>query len=109
MTLSKKEFLTLMKFPNEWDKWDMYPEDLAEIQIAHYKPGNERSSEHFRFGAFRWWEVYANSKEDLKKLVALSYLDSDQGMASHARERMKESKFFDEEIELLIKQKMGSD
>jgi hypothetical protein len=95
MKFSKINFLRLMKFPEMWLDWGMYPDTLAEIQFKCYEPGHEKSSEHFRFGAFCWWEKNIQSKEELKKLLELSYLDIDQGMATQARERMKALPLFD--------------
>ena len=90
--MNKKYFLKLMKFPNEWLLWNMYPKDLADFQIKEYRKEHINSSEHTRFGAFNWWIVHAKKTEEIAKLIELSYLDSDQGMASHVRERISEKK-----------------
>lgn len=99
---SKQDFLTLMRFPKEWLQWDMYPDDLFEEQVAMYKPGDERGSEHDRFGAFHWWFKRNPTKEQLKKLIALSFLEPDTGMAEDVRRYITQSKNCDEEIQSML-------
>jgi len=86
--MTKKKFLKLMSFPEEWLSWEMYPNELAELQIKQYQPGNENSSEHFRFGAFCWWEHNFKCLEDIEKLIRLAELDPDSGMGEHAINRL---------------------
>ena len=84
-TLNKEQFLELMEFPKEWLLWGMYPDELFQGQVAIYRPGDEAGSEHDRNGAFHWWLRRPPSKIELMRLVALSFLDSDEGMANDVR------------------------
>ncbi len=86
-SLPKREFLKLMGFHEEW--LNMYPDELARIQVESYEPGGEKSPEHFRFGAFCWWEKNITSKKEAEKLIELSYLDSDPKMAAYAKTRIR--------------------
>ena len=97
--MNKNDFLLLMQFPNQWLDWEMYPDDLALIQMSEYQPGDENGSEHFRFGAFGWWETCLTTKEQLEKLLLLSYLDREQGMAADARKRLRMHALYDRGIE----------
>lgn len=89
--ISKEDFLELMKFPAGWG--ELYTDELAGIQVGCYVPGAENSPEHFRFGAFCWWEKNLKTKEQLDKLIELTYLDPDQGMGAHARVRLSKLDF----------------
>jgi hypothetical protein len=102
MTLSKQDFLALMKFPKEWLSYDMYPNELYDAQATRYEPGQENGSEHDRNGAFHWWLKQVPTKEQLKKLVALTYLDPDQLMASDIRRYITKAKNCDVEILSLL-------
>jgi len=83
--MTKEGFFVLVKFPKEWKLWDMYPESLAEIQVAGYEPGHEDASEHDRCGAFHWWLKNDPSEEKLVKLMRLAYLDPDRSMGADIR------------------------
>lgn len=100
--MNKSEFLKLMNFPKEWVEWDMYPDELAEIQMKDYKKGNEDSSEHDRFGAFNWWIAYADNEEQLIKLFKLSILEPDKLMADSVRQRMKKSKLYGNKMDAIF-------
>lgn len=86
---TKEEFLKLMRFPQEWLAWGMYPDQLFEIQVAGYEPGNERGSEHDRYGAVHWWIHQDPSADELIKLFRLMLLDPDQVMAEDARKHLR--------------------
>jgi len=88
--MTKKDFLELMSFPEEWLLWDMYPDELATIQMAEYRKGHENGSEHTRFGAFLWWISKLCCQSQYEVLMKLSYLEPDKGMAEHVRSRLKE-------------------
>lgn len=100
--MSKQEFLQLMNYPEEWEQFEMYPQELFEIQLSGYVDGNEKASEHDRFGAFLWWLEYLTSKEQLIALTKLSFFDADQLMASDVRKRIRESQYFDDEVATLM-------
>jgi hypothetical protein len=87
--MTKTEFLSLMKFPSEWDQWGLYPDELFQGQLNLYKPGDERGSEHDRNGAFHWWLKEKPELGVLLKLLALTHLDSDQTMAADARKHIE--------------------
>lgn len=88
-TITKADFLKLMRFPAEWHDWGMYPQELFEIQKNDYKNGNELASEHTRFGAFIWWIHNNPSAKELTTLFLLTYVDPDQFMANDARQRLR--------------------
>lgn len=83
--MTKQELTRLLHFPIAWLNWDMYPHELFEIQRADYYPGAEQASEHYRYGAFRWWLMQSFTGEQAAKLLALTFLDPDQAMANSAR------------------------
>jgi hypothetical protein len=97
--MTKLEFLQVMKFPKEWDDWGLYPDELFEIQVAHYKPGHENGSEHDRNGAFHWWLCKEPNSETLIKLVKLTHLDPDPLMAADIRSYIRKAKHFNPEVE----------
>ncbi len=101
-SLSKQEFLKLMHFPRHWLDWDMYPDELFQNQVSRYEPGHEGGSEHDRNGAFHWWLRREPTKEELRKLVELSFLDPDQLMARDVREYIARAKKCDSEIRKLL-------
>ncbi len=86
--MKKSDFLVKLNFPEEWHRWDMYPQELFKIQLKLYKPGNETSSEHHRNGAFHWWISAKPNDEALLKLIFLSIRDADQIMAHDVREHI---------------------
>jgi hypothetical protein len=98
MTMSKQEFLKLMQFPVEWSLLDMYPDELFAEQIGHYVLGHERASEHDRNGAFHWWLRRNPSKEHLRTLVKLTFLDSEPLMGEDVRKYIAKAVNCDTEI-----------
>ena|SRR3569623_1587020 len=104
MTIDKNHYLKIKKFPPEWVEWGMYPDQLAAVQLAGYEPGNEDSPEHDRNGAFHWWlKNNEITKEQLIKLVKLSYLDPDTNVGKDVRNYLLKANKCDEEIRRLIK------
>ena len=97
--MTKTELVQLMKFPKEWVEWNMLPDELIEIQIKGYKPGHENGSEHNRNGAFHWWLKNNPSKEQLVKLVKLTYLEPDRLMGEDVRSYIRKSKNYRPDIE----------
>lgn len=83
---TKARFTALMKFHSAWTTWEMYPDELLEIQKSDYTPGSESSPEHYRYGAFRWWLARKLTVEQMAKYLALTFLDNDQTMAQCARQ-----------------------
>jgi len=83
--MTKSEFLHLMGYPEEWLVWDMYPDELFQKQFEMYRPGDERGAEHDRNGAFHWWLKKDLDEDRLKKLIALTFKDTDQIMAADVR------------------------
>lgn len=75
--MTRNEFLKLMHFPAEWDKLGMYPQEVAQIQIEHYRPGDERAPEHYRNGAFHWWLRRGPTRRQVENLRQLAKLDPD--------------------------------
>ncbi len=97
MTLD--DYLRLMHFPPEWQEFGMLPSSawISEA-IGTYEPGNENASEHDRNGAFHYWLKQCPSKEQLRILVRLSFLDPDQVMADDVRRYIAEAGTCDDEI-----------
>jgi len=98
MKMTKEEFLSLMRFPREWVDWEMFPEELFQFQISGYKRGHERASEHNRNGSFHWWLRQKPNKQQLKRLIALTYLDPDKGMAADVRKYISGADNCDQEL-----------
>jgi hypothetical protein len=99
MKHTKAEFLKLMNFPKEWLEWEMYPDELFEFQISAYEPGNERGSEHDRYGAFHWWIRRDPPEEAINKLFKLTFLDPKQLMAEDARKYLRKCSKYKPELE----------
>ena len=76
--MNKLDFLKLMEFPEAWR--DMYPDELYNIQLGCYKPGDERSPEHFRYGAFLWWLKNRLSHDDIVKIKNLAEQEEEFGI-----------------------------
>ena len=100
--ISIDDFLRLMEFPEEWVAWKMIPEDLMEVQLKNYRPGDEQGAEHDRNGAFHWWLKRDPSKEHLMALVKLSFLDPDQIMSSDVRKYIVKARLCDQDVLNLI-------
>ncbi|MBP1152171.1 MULTISPECIES: hypothetical protein [Methylocaldum] len=96
--MTKKQFLSLMRFPDEWEYWGMYPDVLFNWQIAGYVPGHEEGAEHDRNGAFHWWLRQHPTKAQLAKLLKLTYLDPDSALGQDVRKYIYRASGFDEEL-----------
>lgn len=96
--MQKADFLKLMRYPDEWLSSDMYPDELFAGQLAMYKPGDEKGSEHDRNGAFHWWLRRNPSKIQLLGLLRLAALDPDALMARDVLSYIEKSSEFDEEL-----------
>lgn len=103
--MKREEFLRLMAFPPEWEELEMIPDDLWRLLNDGYEVGHEQSGEHDRNGAFHWWLRQSPGKEILLNLVALSFLDPDQIMASDVRRYIRNSKHSDDEVVAAIEKK----
>ncbi|SCM51376.1 hypothetical protein BN1044_00838 [Hafnia alvei] len=105
VNMEKKEFLSLMKFPDEWTELDMYPDELFTGQLKLYKSDNDSDgSEHYRNGAFHWWIKINPSNLFLLNLVKLSFLDPDQLMAEDIRSYIIKQINYDEKVEGMMKE-----
>ena len=74
-----------MRFPAEWVKWGMLPDQYLQLVVSRYEPGHEYGSEHDRNGAFHWWLKQSPSEEQLLKLAQLTWLDPDPLMGADVR------------------------
>ncbi|KPC50711.1 hypothetical protein [Amantichitinum ursilacus] len=90
--MNKTEFLKLLKYPAEWQKYAMYPDELFNEQLIGYEPGHEDGSEHDRSGAFHWWLKRNPTTEPLMVLAELTLVDPDQMMAGDVRTYILRSK-----------------
>jgi len=103
-SMSKLEFLRLMKFPREWVDLDMYPDELFNIQAPRYQPGHELGAEHDRNGAFHWWLHREPTKSHLRYLLMLASLDPDPLLGQDLRQYIRRAKSFDDEASALEQQ-----
>jgi hypothetical protein len=101
--MTKNEFLTIMRFPSEWEALGMYPDELFSGQQAIYKPGDEKGSEHDRNGAFHWWLRKPPDKTELMNLVRLAALDPDPLLGNSVRQYIYHSNNFDDDVAELDK------
>lgn len=102
--MKKAEFLKKLKFPQEWLSLELYPEDLFKIQISEYEPKHVHSSEHTRNGAFTWWFHQNPSADILKNLALASLAEPDLSLRKDIQQRIRESKNFNEEVDLILKE-----
>lgn len=93
--MTKEQYLQLMRFPSEWVVFEMYPDELAEWQIAGYELGHEEASEHDRNGAFHWWLRRSPNKNTLEKLLRLAALDPDPYLGNDLRNYIQQAPAFD--------------
>lgn len=89
----------MMRFPLEWESLGMYPEALANVQVAGYEPGHENASEHDRCGAFHWWLKRNPTESELKKLMFLASIDPDRLMGNDIREYIRKNEAYSQEVE----------
>jgi hypothetical protein len=106
--MKKHEFLGLMKFPMEWESLGMYPEDLFASQVGRYKPGHEEGSEHDRNGAFHWWLRQDPSRDQLERLLRLTFLDPDTALGEDVRTYIRKSSEYDAQLAKLEAELMES-
>jgi hypothetical protein len=90
--------MNLMKFPDQWEQFGMYPDELFNWQMSGYEQGHEEGSEHDRNGAFHWWLKRNPSKSDLKNLLQLTYLDPDPALGSDVRSYIRNAEAFDMDL-----------
>ena len=93
--MDKKEFMDFLDFPSEWLEFDLYSDELFEIQMEHFLKDDDLSedererklflkkygwgSEHYRYGAF-WWVVKVMGYSVLDKLMLVMEKDPDEPM-----------------------------
>lgn len=87
-----------MKFPKEWLDYGMYPEDLWEFQKNGFDEEHVEASEHDRNGAFHWWLRKDPTKDELIKLVKLTFLDPDPIMAADVRSHIRKHPNADQDV-----------
>ena len=97
--LTKRDFMRLMRIPQEWDALGMYPDELVQEQLARYSPGDEQASEHDRNGMFHWWLRRNPTSDILVKLAKLTHLDSDTLMAEDVRSHIRRAANYTPQVE----------
>jgi hypothetical protein len=97
--MHRESFFKLMNFPPEWVELDLYPRELATIQLNCYKPGQEDASEHYRCGAFHWWLKQEPSEQKLKNLMLLASIDPDPLMGEDIRSYIRRAKNYTSQVE----------
>ena len=102
--MKKDEYLSLMQFAPEWSEWGMLDTEFVSQLVSSYRPGNEEASEHDRNGAFHYWLRQNPSKEQLIKLIKLSFLDPDQLMAADVRSHILKAPHCDSELEKFVQE-----
>ncbi len=90
-----------MKFPLEWERLGMYPEELFLWQVSGYEAGHEDGSEHDRNGAFHWWLRRSPGKVELAKLIQLAACDPDPMLGEDVRKYIRRASAFDSELAAL--------
>ncbi len=99
--LNKSEFLREYGFPQEWEAWALYPDELFHRQFKLVSTDLERQpDEHLRYSAFIWWVQKQRDlpRETLIQLCRLAALDSDPAMAGAAVHDILLHPMSDEEI-----------
>ena len=96
--MTRGEYLTLMRFPDDWEAWGLINDQWLAGAMKKYQPGHESGSEHDRHGAFQWWLKHQPSKDILLKLARLCWLDPDEVMANSVRKDISKSKACDVEV-----------
>jgi len=85
--MEKAEFLSAHGFPHQWLAWNLYPDNLFDVQRAACAGDEDPSPhEHLRYGAFHWWLRSSLSLPEptLLPLARLAVLDPDPAMAGAA-------------------------
>jgi hypothetical protein len=101
--MKTKDYLELMRFPNEWQEWGMAPdEEYIADRVFHLKPGMEHTPEHARHEAFHYWLAREASTEQLEKLAQLSLLDPDARMGASIRAEIVKLGHCDDHLRQLI-------
>ncbi|GHA16382.1 hypothetical protein GCM10008090_27740 [Arenicella chitinivorans] len=100
--MTKEESLKLMHFPNEWLVWDMYPDELFQIQISGNEVGYEDGSDHDRTGVFHWWLKRNPSSEKLILLAKLTLIDPDPLMGQDVRSYIAKSEHCNESVNQVL-------
>lgn len=96
MTLSPSELADRLHYPTLWTERGLYPDDLYRVQLAafvaearergippeEYRPAG--GTEHYRYGAFRFWRHRNPSPAILEALLEAAVADPDPPMAGAA-------------------------
>jgi len=88
-SISKEAFAKLMNYPDEWLSWEMYPDELFQLQLGYYELGSEKSSEDYRYRAFYWWLYQSLTPEIIEKYQKLTQLDPDTLTGESARQNLE--------------------
>ena len=105
--MTKSEFMKLMRYPAEWETFGMYPDDLFQSQKSRYQVGHEEGSEHDRNGAFHWWLRRRPNKDQLEKLLRLTFLDPDAALGEDVRGYIRKTPAFDNDLAKLEAKLLG--
>lgn len=96
MTLPLLELVDRLRYPTVWTEKGLYPEDLYQMQLAafvaeaqtrdilpeEYRPIG--GTEHYRYGAFRYWLQRNPGSDTLHSLMEAAVADPDPPMAGAA-------------------------
>ena len=87
--MDKIAFARHLKYPPEWVEWNMYTDELFQVQLGSYQHDEDiGEGEHYRYGAFRYWLQRKLTTVQSENLVKLSFLDPDQFMARNVRQEI---------------------
>jgi hypothetical protein len=96
MDLSLSELIDRLGYPAVWTEKGLYPEDLYQVQLAAFvAEARERGirsheyrpvggTEHYRYGAFRYWLQRDPGPDTLHSLMEGAVVDPDPPMAGAA-------------------------
>lgn len=83
--MTKRQFMRRIRFPVDWQSWEMSPDELYQRQLESYQIGDDKASEHFRNGAFHGWLKRDVSDAMLIQLILLTAQDPDRLMGRDVR------------------------
>jgi len=96
MSLARLDLLQRLCFPKIWQEKGLYPDDLYQVQLEAFRaearvrgiPPDDYhpagGTEHYRYGAFRFWLYRKPAREVYEALMEAAAADPDPPMAGAA-------------------------
>ncbi len=94
-------------YNHKWIEYGLLTKEILDYQLAEFQKGEDRNTEHYRYGTFRTWLRTKNhfTNREIEQFIELALNDPDQLMAGAAvKDLFTHPNISDEQFDLIKKE-----